>query len=327
MCATRRGGLRCGNADRTYRAGPLSGAGHGVTVGSVRRAGLAACALLLLGACSDVRRAVEPKTTVSDGVRQVRLDKATEVEVDGRQVDTRCGGGKSGPSVLLVAGFDTPLAAAWDPVQAGIGAFARVCAYDRLGVGGSGKPPKSQTFEDMAQTLEGVVTQLKVKRPVVLVAHSLGGMVAATWAAEHPKDVRGIVMVDATGPGFPQRVLDMLPRNGRTAGAQMRNGFAELLRPAKNREHLDGRLAFEQVDQLAPIVGVPMIVLTHSVSDFGDVRPQVAADLESYWEEGQNRWLRLASAARIERVDLAGHFIQGDQPEVVIERTRDLVAE
>jgi pimeloyl-ACP methyl ester carboxylesterase len=296
-----------------------------VTVGSVRRAGLAACALLLLGACSDVRRAVEPKTTVSDGVRQVRLDKATEVEVDGRRVATRCGGGKSGPSVLLVAGFDTPLAAAWDPVQAGIGAFARVCAYDRLGVGGSGKPPKSQTFEDMAQTLDGVVTELKLERPVVLVAHSLGGMVAATWAAEHPKDAAGIVMVDATGPGYPQRLLDLLPRSGRSAGAQLRDGYESLLRPARNAEHLDGRQAFRQVEELAPIVGVPMTLLTHSVIDLGDVRPQVAADLESFWEEGQNRWLRLASQARVERVDLAGHAIQKDRPDVVIERIRELV--
>ena len=113
---------------------------------------------------------------------------------------------------MLLAGFDTAMAQAWDPVQAGIGAFSRVCAYDRLGVGGSGKPPKSQTFEDMAQTLDGVITELKLERPVVLVAHSLGGMVAATWAAAHPKDVAGIVMVDATGPGYPQRLLELLPR-------------------------------------------------------------------------------------------------------------------
>ena len=70
-----------------------------------------------------------------------------------------------------------------------------------------------------------------------------------------------------------------------------------------------------------------MTVLTHSVIDLGDVRPQVAADLESYWEEGQNRWLQLASQARVERVDLAGHFIQKDQPEVVIDRTREVVDE
>jgi pimeloyl-ACP methyl ester carboxylesterase len=298
-----------------------------VTIGAVRRAAVVACAVLLLAACSDVRDAVEPKTTVSDGVRQVRLDKATDVEVDGRRVATRCGGDKGGPSVVLLAGFDTAMAEAWDPVQAGIGAFSRVCTYDRLGVGGSGKPPKSQTFEGMAQTLDGVITQLKLRRPVVLVAHSLGGMVAATWASAHPKDVRGIVMVDATGPGYPQRLLELLPRSGGSAGAQLRDGFEGLLRPARNAEHLDGRRAFDQVEQLGPLVGVPMTVLTHSVIDLGNVRPQVAADIESFWEEGQNRWVRLASQARIERVDLAGHFIQRDQPEVVIDRIREVVDE
>jgi pimeloyl-ACP methyl ester carboxylesterase len=214
----------------------------------------------------------------------------------------------------------------WEDVQARIGTVARVCAYDRLGVGDSGRPPRSQTFEDMAATLDVVVAKLDLQLPLVLVAHGLGGMVAATWAAEHPDDVRGLLMVDATGPGYPRHALDLLPRSGGSAAAELRDDVEALLDPSENVEHLDGRVAFADVENLPPLGDVAMTVLTRSIVDVGaDVRPRQAANLESAWEEGQNQWLGLSSQARLERVDLAGHQIQHDQPQVVVARARELV--
>lgn len=294
-----------------------------MAVGVTTRVAFATAGVVLLVGCSGVDDGSSAQTTVSGGVDQVRLDPAVDLDVDGRRVAARCGG--KGPSVLLVSGYGTGMAESWDPVQAQIATFARVCAYDRLGVGDSGPPPRSQTFDDMAQTLDGVVSALDLTRPVVLVAHSLGGMVATTWAAEHPDDVAGLLLVDATGPGYPQRLLELLPRSGTSAGAEVRNGFEDLLRPARNAERLDGRVAFDDVEQLPLLGGVPMVVLTHSIVDVGaDVRPRQAANLESAWEAGQNRWLGLSSEARLERVDLAGHFIQRDQPQVVVDRAREL---
>src|SRR4051812_27302563 len=92
----------------------------------------------------------------------------------GHQMSYRCMGDPSDPSVLLLAGFNTELEHAWDAVQPSISSFARVCAYDRLGVGNSDPPPARQTFADLADQMDAVVTALHLHRPVVLVAHSLG---------------------------------------------------------------------------------------------------------------------------------------------------------
>lgn len=286
----------------------------------------AACATMLLVACSGDDTRTAPRATVREGIPQVRLESPSNLDVDGRRVATQCGGERDAPSVLLVSGYGIGMAESWDAVQARIGSFARVCAYDRLGVGGSGRPRRPQTFEDMAQTLDGVVSGLELSTPVVLVAHSLGGMVAATWAAQNPEDVRGLVLLDAPGPGYPGRLLDLLPGGGSSAGAEMRDGFEDLLDPSDNVERLDGEAAFDDVEALPLIGDVPMVMLTHSITDVSAVlRPRKAANLESAWEEGQNRWLGLSPQARLERVDLAGHFIQRDQPQVVVDRVRELV--
>src|SRR5689334_17358376 len=123
------------------------------------------------------------------------LAAAESVAVGKRQVSARCAGTESDPSVLLLSGYDTELATAWDGVQPQLARFAHVCAYDRLGVGGSDAAPRRQTFADMADELDVVIDALELERPVVLVAHSLGGMVAATWSEAHREDLAGLVLV------------------------------------------------------------------------------------------------------------------------------------
>ena len=296
-------------------------------LGGVTRAVVAglAVAILAAGCATDADGARDADDTAV--VAGAKVGKVLDVRVHRKEFATRCAGDEGEPSVMLVAGEGTDMVGAWDPVQSQIGRFARVCAYDRLGVGGSDAPPRSQTLDDMADDLDGVLRDLEMERPVVLVAHSIGGFVAASFAQQNREDVAGLLLLDAAGPGFPQRVLRRLPRRDSAPGAAVRNGWQLLLDPADNEERLDGRSSFAAAEAYAPLGDVPIVALTHSISDFGedDIRPRQAADLESAWEAGQNRWLSLSSQARLERVDLAGHDIARDQPEVVVERVRELV--
>lgn len=299
--------------------------------GGVRRPARAAVAVLLLsvlamlpmlagcGALSRDSTTTEPRGTLAP------LAAGEKVEVGGRAVATRCAGATDDPSVLLVAGYDTELSRAWDEVQPAIGGFARVCAYDRLGVGGSDQPPRRQTFADMADELDGVITALKLSRPVVLVAHSLGGMVAATWAEKHREDLAGLVFVDATPPAFVETVLRTLPRESDRRGAELRNGMATLLTPTANAERLAGRSAFDPPTVFGQLGSQPVVALTHSISDWGDVRRRDAARLDSAWLGGQQSWAELSTQGQVQIVDRAGHFIQDDQPTQLVDAVHSVL--
>jgi pimeloyl-ACP methyl ester carboxylesterase len=291
----------------------------------VRAAVAGTLAVSLLAACegsSADSAAVPPRNEPS----AVEPDEVIDVLVGGRRFATRCAGDTGAPPVMLVSGVGRAMDRSWRSVQPRIGAFARVCAYDRLGVGRSARPNRPQTFADMASDLRVVVDEVFLDPPVVVVAHALGGMVAAELAAEFPASVASLLLLDAPGPGYPQRLLQRLPRRDGAAGARLRAEWEDLLDPADNPERLDGRAAFAAIDALPPLDNVPLVALTHSISrPGGALRPRQAADLESAWEAGQNRWLALSPRARLERVDLAGHLIQDDQPDVVVERVRELV--
>src|SRR4051794_2839242 len=264
-------------------------------------------------------------TTASPDNRLAPLAASEMVTVGAHQVATRCAGRTADPSVLLVSGYDTELST-WDKVQPAIGAFARVCVYDRLGVGNSDAAPRRQTFADMADELDGVVDALHLKRPVVLVAHSLGGMIAATWAEAHRQDLAGLVLVDATPPSYVATALASLPRNPAAKGGELRSGLATLLTPRANAEHLDGQASFDPPAVFGPVGSQPVLALTHSVSEWGDVRRRDGAQLDSAWLGGQQTWAELSSKGRVQIVDQAGHFIQNDQPQALVDAVREVLS-
>jgi len=266
-----------------------------------------------------------PETSVR-AVDAARVGDVVVVRAGGHRFATRCAGDHGDPSVLLVADAGKSMASSWSSVQGRIGSFARVCAYDRLGVGGSSAAPPAQTFADMATDLRGVVDKVGLEPPVVLVAHGLGGIVAATVVGQDPQLAAGLLLIDAAGPGYAQAVLDRLPAAAGRRGAKERGSWSALRFPADNVEHLDGRRAFVEATRLQPFGAVPLIALTHSIARHRrSTAPRQQADLESAWEEGQSRWLALSADGRLERVDLAGHDIQVDQPDVVVERVRELL--
>jgi pimeloyl-ACP methyl ester carboxylesterase len=258
-----------------------------------------------------------------DGPGLAALTAVQPVTVAGHRIGTRCAGRRTDPSVLLVSGLDASLTS-WDQVQPRLSGTTRICAYDRLGVGQSDPPPGRQTVADLAADLDAVIDALGLSRPVVLVAHDVGGVVAATWAEQHRDDLAGLVLVDATPPGYVRTALDLLPAAGSGAGADLRAGVERTLSPRDNAERFAGRSAFSE--SLSPLGAVPLVVLTRSVSDYGDLRPRVAAALDSAWTGGQQQWAELSSRGRVRSVDLAGHEIQRDQPDRVVEAVREVVA-
>jgi pimeloyl-ACP methyl ester carboxylesterase len=78
-------------------------------------------------------------------------------------------------------------------------ASRRAIAYDLRGMGRSPVPAGGDySLGAMTSDLEALTQRLRLKR-FVLVAHSYGGAIAATYAARHPDQVAAVVFVDSTG--------------------------------------------------------------------------------------------------------------------------------
>ena len=82
-------------------------------------------------------------------------------------------------------------------MQQQIASFARVCAYDRAGMGWSETGPLPRDGEQVVNELHTLLQNAGVPAPYVLVGASRGGQYARLYAAAFPDEVSGMVLVDA----------------------------------------------------------------------------------------------------------------------------------
>lgn len=141
------------------------------------------------------------------------------VAVDGaRRLNLYCVGSGE-PDVVLEAGSGNGMVT-WRFVQAEIASFTRVCAYDRAGLGFSDAAQRPSDVANMADDLSRLVAAAGVAKPFVLVGHSLGGATAVLYAATHPDDLAGVVLVEPAFAGDLHALQAELPVGKRTAIAE-----------------------------------------------------------------------------------------------------------
>lgn len=74
----------------------------------------------------------------------------------------------------------------------------RVLSYDRAGLGLSRADAQGCGAAAVAERLAKLVEHTGIRKPFLLAGYSLGGAYARWFAAKHPADVAGLVLVDAT---------------------------------------------------------------------------------------------------------------------------------
>jgi pimeloyl-ACP methyl ester carboxylesterase len=93
----------------------------------------------------------------------------------------------------------------WQTVQPKVVEFARVCSYDRSGIGWSESGTEPRTSPRIVKELHALLSDAGEEGPYVLVGHSFGGANVQLYASEYPEEVAGMVLVDSA---LDQRVLD-----------------------------------------------------------------------------------------------------------------------
>ena len=127
------------------------------------------------------------------------------VAVSGHGMQLYCAGkARGGPTVVMDSGIGGGVLD-WQTVQPKVAKFARVCSYDRSGLGWSESGPKPRTSPRIVKELHALLENAGVGGPYVLVGHSFGGANVQLYAAEYPKEVAGMVLVDSA---LDSRVLD-----------------------------------------------------------------------------------------------------------------------
>jgi len=154
-----------------------------------RQALFAAGVSLSAAAASDGARSV----AVIDDPAYTQAQRLVTVEGT-RRLNLYCIG-EGSPTVIFDSGLGDGTKA-WGQVQSQVAQQTRACAFDRAGLGFSDGSDDPGTSENAVRDLRRLLQAATIQAPYVLVGHSYGGMNVRLFAASHPAEVAGLVLVD-----------------------------------------------------------------------------------------------------------------------------------
>ncbi|WP_420631827.1 alpha/beta fold hydrolase [Candidatus Leptofilum sp.] len=83
----------------------------------------------------------------------------------------------------------------WWPSMQALSAHYRTFAFDLWGFGDSSKVPDAYSLDDYVKMVDQFIDKLGVARPVILVGHGLGAVVALRYTAAHKDNVHKVATI------------------------------------------------------------------------------------------------------------------------------------
>jgi pimeloyl-ACP methyl ester carboxylesterase len=224
-----------------------------------------------------------------------------------------------GPTIVLLHGLGSGIQH-WLPVARLLARDHRVVFVELPGHGLS-EMPEPFSLARATQALDEALAA-ETREPVVLVGHSVGGVVAANEALEHPERIRALVLVEtALKPQVTGKERDaLLAALSRDYQGVLRNAYMGF-----GRDSAQGERLYAEVARMDPATVKPWIQLALSLDISLRMRhlmaPLLAVLAERSWPKDEP-WPVTAKAlgydevpgARSERVPDCGHFIMLDRP-------------
>ena len=160
----------------------------------------------------------------------------------------------------------------------------------------------------------------------MLAGHSNGGLFTQLYASTHPRQVAGLVLIDAVHPAYHKRTLAMLkPLVPHEVWETLRQDMLTPEHRLLDPERVDIWTSERQTRRAlrrSPLRPMPLVALTRGRPP--DPSAPFVEQEERLWIELQRELAQLVPGSR-HLITQSGHDIHLEQPELVLDAIRDVV--
>jgi pimeloyl-ACP methyl ester carboxylesterase len=224
---------------------------------------------------------------------------SASVIVDGRSVAYRVLG-SGDPVVVMLAGLGDGMDS-FEDVAPDIARVATVIIYDRAGYGGSAAASSPRDAEAVDRELSGLLAQIGVRGPYVLLGHSVGGLYAEYIAAKHGDQVTGLILEESRPADFTRRC------EAAQAGWCTPPELLTWLMPTGAQDEFEALAAtIAQVESARSVSGQRVMILSRST-------PEEPTAIDALWAHAQADLAARYAGSQHLTATHAGHYIHQDE--------------
>lgn len=194
-----------------------------------------------------------------------------------------------------------------------------VLIYDRAGYGKSGIDNHPRDISTLRSELEKVISHFAHGRKVILIGHSLGGMIIRDYAIKNPDKTAALLFIDSMHEGYNNPALE--------------DSLYELVLNAYGANFGATREARELAEDIAygaslpNLPNVPVAALTSmridASSDYADTANN--ATRQQWYQAHESLGAGLTDFTHIATTH-SGHYIHHDEPELVVQNIKLLLS-
>lgn len=210
----------------------------------------------------------------------------------------------AGPLLILDAAQGTSMRV-WDRQFIGeLNRYASVLTYNRIGSGRRrfNRHPLTQpiTARDSAERLHHLLQRIAPSQRVILLGHSMGGLYAQYFARAYPRQLLGLVLIDAASAFEPQTDSPFENRS------PMRKGSVSYF------EELGFASSVKQIKENAEFPDIPLLVISADSHQFP------ASETEALWQDIQKKIARQSPTNHQVTVLNSQHFVFNSNRDAVV---------
>lgn len=263
---------------------------------------------------------------VSCTAQSANLSFDKKIDVGGYSLYINCTSAfKDKPTVILEAGMNES-SETWNKIQPEVSKFARVCVYDRAGLGKSDKLLQTKrTAGQIVKDLQILLEKAQINGPFILVGHSFGGLIVRQFAVSFSKNVVGMVLVDSVHEEESEKWLSIIPAEVR----KQLEADGAAMQPL-GRESIDVAESEKQLKVTNWRTNIPLIVLargkaSYNIEDYAPMLRSFAPKGEELRIEMQKDLACKSTNNSFSFAEKSGHFIHHDEPELVVQSIRAVI--
>ncbi|MCU5371189.1 alpha/beta hydrolase [Bacillus pacificus] len=250
----------------------------------------------------------------------------------------------------------------WLPIIEKLSQHFTVVSYHRPGYGKSELGNDSRTIRQVTKELHMLLQKLAIHEPIILIGHSYGGLCAQHFTMLHEDKLQALILVDSTSMNlhrldelhlpisdqtdsddmwlqkyntYSKMDVDMLSNELKTMLAdqsrqQIEFSTSPTLYKATASELSEWKNCARSIKELYKTLEVPLIVIgrhpQYSITQLteGGMQKEEATQLEAMWQELIHEQLQLSINSQYILAEHAGHGIENDRPDIIIEAVHSL---